>query len=230
MPERMGEYCLLLIKSREKYLEKGRNKRIPIILSIVLSTANKEWNATTTLIEKEKDNCYGFPKQKYPRYKVINNYDYTIDELIEKRTGIGLVMAYEKVKNREELRYIIKKQKEKGVNEREKNAMKLIVEHIEEVMPSLAKKLTEEEIKEIKEEMRKIMEGSDFMTNFEKALARIMEENERKVRAEGKTDGINQREVEIAREMARDKIKDEKIMKYTHISKKELEQLKLQMA
>ena len=57
-----------------------------------------------------------------------------------------------------------------------------------------------------------------------------MEENERKVRAEGKTDGINQREVEIAREMARDKIKDEKIMKYTHISKKELEQLKLQMA
>ena len=76
MPERMGEYCLLLIKSREKYLEKGRNKRIPIILPIVLSTANKEWNATTTLIEKEKDNCYGFPKQKYPRYKVINNYDW----------------------------------------------------------------------------------------------------------------------------------------------------------
>ena len=167
MPERMGEYCLLLVKSREKYLEKGKNKRIPIILPIVLSTANKEWNATTTLIEKEKDNCYGFPKQKYPRYKVINNYDYTIDELIEKRTGIGLVMAYEKVENKEELRYIIKKQKEKGVNEREKNAMKLIVEHIEEVMPSLAKKLTEEEIKEIKEEMRKIMEGSDFMTNFE---------------------------------------------------------------
>ena len=59
----------------------------------VLSTANKEWNATTTLIEKEKDNCYGFPKQKYPRYKVINNYDYTIDELIEKRTGIGLVIG-----------------------------------------------------------------------------------------------------------------------------------------
>ena len=167
MPERMGEYCLLLVKSREKYLEKGKNKRIPIILPIVLSTANKEWNATTTLIEKEKDNCYGFPKQKYPRYKVINNYDYTIDELIEKRTGIGLVMAYEKVENKEELRYIIKKQKDKGVNEREKNAMKLIVEHIEEVMPSLAKKLTEEEIKEIKEEMRKIMEGSDFMTNFE---------------------------------------------------------------
>ena len=143
-------------------------------------------------------------------------------------------MAYEKVENREELRYIIKKQKEKGVNEREKNAMKLIVEHIEEVMPSLAKKLTEEEINEIKEEMRKIMEGSDFMTNFEKALARIMEENERKVRAEGKaegkTEGISQNKVEIAMEMARDKIKDEKIMKYTHISKKELEQLKLQMA
>ena len=234
MPERMGEYCLLLIKSREKYLEKGRNKRIPIILPIVLSTANREWNATTTLIEKEKDNCYGFPKQKYPRYKVINNYDYTIDELIEKRTGIGLVMAYEKVENREELRYIIKKQKEKGVNEREKNAMKLIVEHIEEVMPSLAKKLTEEEIKEIKEEMRKIMEGSDFMTNFEKALARIMEENERKVRAEGKaegkTEGISQNKVEIAMEMAKIKIKDEDIIKCTHISKKELEQLKLQMA
>ena len=143
-------------------------------------------------------------------------------------------MAYEKVENREELRYIIKKQKEKGVNEREKNAMKLIVEHMEEVMPSLAKKLTEEEINEIKEEMRKIMEGSDFMTNFEKALARIMEENERKVRAEGKaegkTEGISQNKVEIAMEMARDKIKDEKIMKYTHISKKELEQLKLQMA
>ena len=47
---------------------------------------------------------------------------------------------------------------------------------------------------------------------------------------EGKTEGINQREVEIAMEMAKIKIKDEDIIKCTHISKKELEQLKLQMA
>lgn len=81
--------------------------------------------------------------------------------------------------------------------------------------------------------MRKIMEGSDFMTNFEKALARIMEENERKVRAEGKaegkTEGISQNKVEIAMEMAKIKIKDEYIIKCTHISKKELARLKLQM-
>ena len=46
---------------------------------------------------------------------------------------------------------------------------------------------------------------------------------------EGKTEGINQREVEIAMEMAKIKIKDEYIIKCTHISKKELARLKLQM-
>ncbi len=94
MAERMSENCLSIVESRNKYVEESDNRKAPEILPNVLSTVNKKWNVPTTIIQR-KESRYKIPKQNYPKYIIINNYDYTIDELIEKRTGMGIGMAFE---------------------------------------------------------------------------------------------------------------------------------------
>ena len=76
--------------------------------------------------------------------------------------------------------------KNRKMNKREKRAMELIIEHLEEEIPTLKNKLTEEEIEELKEELLKIImkEGDFIMMNFTKAFVKIMEEEGKKVRKE----------------------------------------------
>ena len=234
MSERISEECLAIVQSRDKYMKRSKNRKVPVILPIVLCTANKKWDAPTTLIENE-DNPYKFPKQNYPRYIVVNNKDYTIDELLKKRTGIAVDMAFEKVETKEEIDYIIDKLKKFGkVNKREERALKLIIENIELVMPNLMKHLPEEEIEKTKKEMIEIMsEGGNCMSNFERAIAKIIKENNEaraEGRAEGRTEGRTEGILQVVREMLKNKMTDEDIIKCTHISEKELEELKLQMA
>ncbi len=225
MSERISEECLAVVESRNSYMKRSKNRRAPVILANVLCTANKIWNATTTLIENEK-NYYKFPKQKYPKYIVTNNYDYKVDDLIVKRTGIAVVMAFEKVETKKDIDYIINKLKQIGeVNEREKKAMRLIINNIEQVMPKLMKTLTGDEIEKIKKGMKKIIEGEgDFMSNFEKAIAKIIRENE-EAEAKGRADTIFQ----AVKKMLNKNMKDEDIMDCMDITKEELEKLKLQM-
>ncbi len=63
------------------------------------------------------------------------------------------------------------------------------------------------------------------MSNFEKVVTKALKEAD-EARGEGISIGIMQ----VVKEMIKNKMKDEDIIKYTHISEKELEELKLQMA
>ncbi len=160
-----------------------------------------------------------------------------------------------KVESKKEIDYIIKKLKERGgVNKREERAMRLIIDNIERIMPKLTKTLREEEMEEIKKEMKEIIERKgDFMSNFEKAIIKIVKENKAAKEA-GKREGINIGRAEgmdigraegmsigksegkkdtickIVRKMLNNKMKDEEIMEYVDITKEELEKLKLQTA
>ena len=159
-----------------------------------------------------------------------------------------------KVESKKEIDYIIKKLKERGgVNKREERAMRLIIDNIERIMPKLTKTLREEEMEEIKKEMKEIIERKgDFMSNFEKAIIKIVKENKAAKEA-GKREGINIGRAEgmdigraegmsigksegkkdtickIVRKMLNNKMKDEEIMEYVDITKEELEKLKLQI-
>lgn len=64
------------------------------------------------------------------------------------------------------------------------------------------------------------------MSNLEEFLRKVIRENAEKGRAEGRSQGI----LQVAKEMVKSKVSDEDIIKYTHLSKKELQDLKLQMA
>ena len=67
------------------------------------------------------------------------------------------------------------------------------------------------------------------MSNFERAIAKIIKENN-EARAEGRAEGRTEGILQVVREMLKNKMTDEDIIKCTHISEKELEELKLQMA
>ena len=226
MGERINEHAVAIIGSREEQMENNKNRKAPIIYPIVLSTSRRIWDAPLTIIQDEK-NKYKLPVLTYPKYNLIDINKYTTDYLIERRTGIALGMAFEKIRKKEDLEYVIKKLKTfKKVNYWEKRTMKIILRKIEGVMPWLIKKLTEEEIKRLKKEIMKIInKGGDFMSNFEKAFKKIIEEEGRKEMEKGRQQGIKQ----TIKGFLMQNVNDEIIINATGISKKELEKLKIQI-
>ena len=224
MGERVNEQAMAIIESRNENMKNNKKRKAPIIYPIVLSTSRRIWDAPLTIIQDEK-NKYKLPVLTYPKYNLIDINKYTTDYLIERRTGIALGMAFEKIRKKEDLEYVIKKLKTfKKVNYWEKRAMKIILRKIEGVMPWLIKKLTEEEIKRLKKEIMKIInKGGDFMSNFEKAFKKIIEEEGRKEMEKGRQQGIKQ----TIKGFLMQNVNDEIIINATGISKKELQQIKL---
>ena len=119
-------------------------------------------------------------------------------------------------------------------------------------MPSLIKKLSEEEFGKFKNILKEII-GKErcYMPNFDKFMVSLLEEKEKemmekekemiekekeilgkakeveaKARKKGEKEGIAKTVIE----MIKYNLSDKDIMKYTHITKKELEKLKLKIA
>ena len=222
MGERINEQAIAIIESRNENMQNNKERKAPIIYPIVLSTSIKIWDAPLT-IEQEEKNKYKLPVLTYPKYNLIDINKYTIDYLIERRTGIALGMVFEKIRKSEHIEYIIKKLKTfKKINYWERRAMKIILRKIEGVMLWLTKELREEEIKKLKKEIMKIInKGGDFMSNFERAFKKIVEEEGRKQMRKGIAKTI--------KGFLAQNVDDEIIIKATGISKEELEKLKLQV-
>ena len=93
---------------------------------------------------------------------------------------------------------------------------------------ALERKLGSKQAEEIMEKI--IKEGSDYMLAIEQM---VVDEN-RRIRAEGRRTGIVEGKrigrvegiLQIARKMLENGIKDEEIIKYTNISKKEIEEMR----
>ena len=226
MGERINEHAVAIIGSREEQMENSKNRKAPIIYPIVLSTARRPWDAAITIIQEE-NNKYRLPALTYPKYNLIDVNNYTVEYLLERRTGIAVGMAFEKIRNKEDLEYIIKKLKSfKKVNHWEKRAMRIILEKIEGIMPWIVKELTKEEIGKLKREIMEIInKGGDFMSNFEKAFKKIVEEEGRKERENGMQRGIRK----TIKGFLSQNVDDEIIINATGISRKELEKLKLEV-
>lgn len=210
MPERMTEYCVCIINSRSNKQSKFR--KAPIVFPVVLSVANKKWDASLT-VAQEQDEYYGFPPLEYPKYNLIDIQKLTDEELLEHRMGLSLAMVIEKQKTDEDVIKIFDFTIKREPNIYERKAMLLMAKYYKKVRILLGDKLKHYE---------ELIMGKDGkgMSNFERVVSRILEDKE----AEGVTQGIMQ----VAKEMVKNKMKDEDILKVTHISKKELENLKLQ--
>ena len=224
-PERITEYCLAIINSRE--LGEKVIRKYPIIYPIVLSTAKKKWNASLT-ITQEKDEYYGFPELEYPKYNLVDANNYTIKELLADRTGISLAMAFEKIKTEEEIIEITKELEKTKLNKKEVKCLYLILKYSGKIEKYLGEegKIKYEKI---------IMEGEEkTMENFENTFIKFLKDNYKKGKEDGVNEGISQgivqKTIEIAKNLLNKNMKDEDIIEVTKISKEELEKLKLKKA
>ena len=219
MPRRMTEYCVEVIRSREKG---GKFNEAPIVYPIVLYTGKKKWDAPRT-IEQQKDEIYGFPELEYPKYNLVDINDYTKEELLEKRTGISKAMLFEKLETKEEIEETLKEIIRRGTSESEKRYLELILEYSNDIV----KKLDRDTIRKYKEKI----EGGDNMTNFERLYIELLDDKYDKGRKAGESQGRKIGEargkrigiIQVAKEMVKNKMKDSDILKVTHISKEELE-------
>ncbi len=238
-PERITEYCLAIINSRE--LGEKVIRKYPIIYPTVLSTAKKKWNASLT-ITQEKDEYYGFPELEYPKYNLVDANNYTIKELLADKTGISLAMAFEKIKTEEEIIEITKELEKTKLNKKEVKCLYLILKYSGKIEKYLGEK------GKIKYE-KIIMEGEEkTMENFENTFIKFLKDNYKKGKEDGVNEGISQgvkqgikqgisqginqgivqKTIEIAKNLLNKNMKDEDIIEVTKISKEELEKLKLQ--
>ena len=218
MPERMAEYCVELIRSREP---KSGFEESPLICPIVIYTGRKRWDAERT-IKQENGEEYGIKELEYPTYNLVDINDYTKEELLEERTGISKAMLFEKIETKEEIEEELKEIIKRGASKEEKKYLELILEYSNDI----AKKLGEDTIKKYQEKI----EGGDSMTNFEKLYIELLDDKYAKGMKEGKENGRKIGIIQVAREMVKNKMKDSDIIKMTHISEEELEKLKMQVS
>ena len=152
----------------------------------------------------------------YPKYNLVDINDYTKEELLEERTGISKAMLFEKLERKEEIEETLKEIIRRGASESEKRYLELILEYSNDIV----KKLDRDTIRKYKEKI----EGGDNMTNFERLYIELLDDKYDKGRKIGEANGI----IQVAKEMVKNKMKDSDILKVTHISKEELEKLKVQ--
>ena len=210
MPERIIKYCVCIIKSRLK--SKGKFRKTSTVFPVVLSVANKVWDASLTVVQ-EKDEYYGFPPLEYPKYNLVDVQRLTDEELLKDRMGLSLAMLIEKQKTDEDIMKIFDFTIRRGLNIYERKAMLLMAKHSKIVTELLGDKLK-------KYEELIIKKAGVKMSNFERIVSKILEDK--------KTEGVTQGIMQVAKEMIKNKMKDEDILKVTHITKKELDNLKLQ--
>ena len=200
MIERIYMYVEEIMK---KGIEQGK---YPIVVPIVIYTGKSIWNTETTLGEKQYNTELYKEYKNNLKYNLIEAKNYTYRELLEKKTLFASFMIIEKCKTKEQL---ISKLKEIVKNLKENKNKKILEEIIVNIiMPIIGK----DEEKEILEKIRE-REEIDMSP-----LTKMLLDLEYKGKKEGKK--------ETVKNMLKFNEPEDKIIKYTGISKKELKNIK----
>ena len=224
MPYRILKYELNLIESVEndnKYI--GKWHEYSLVIPIVLYTGKEKWNAKLDLrsIQHKWRNYKG---QELSRYNILDINEISDSELLEEKSIISKIMLIEKSKTEEKLcetlnRIYIEINKNATVYTKEERKF------LNKATSVLALNIVGE--KKAKEILKNIDIGgeSDMLAVFDM----IREENER-IFNDGKRSGIktgsNKRNLEIIKNMLKEKLPLELISKITGVSEKEISQMK----
>ena len=234
MAERVTTMCLEIIESRN--IKRGIKNEYPLIVPIVLYTGTKKWNSAFTITEKQTE-MYGFPIQEYPRYNLIDVNEYKKEQLIQEDSRISKAMLFEKVKTKEEIKEIFTKLLKRGLTEKEKQYLIIILTYSN----FIKRKFTQEEI----EGYKKVLErGGVEMTRAERFFEEILDDKfseiERKATKSGGIDvcvlgqdmekgiqkGMEKGIKQAVIGMINIKMKDTDIKRATNISEQELQKIK----
>ena len=230
MPYRILEYEYELIRSENDYKGLGtKNYKIPAVIAIVLYTGKQKWNVKK-YIEEVQERLEGYEEIKLAKYDVVDVNDFSKEELIKEKSFLSKAMLIEKAKdNKEIIKYLEEiiteiNENEEIYAEEIKQLFKIMINQI------LRIKIGNEKAEEFIKNIKKGKGGKrKMMTVFET----IKEDNQR-IFNNGRKDGIksgiktgiNQRNLEIIKNMLKEHLPLDLISKITGLSQQEINKMK----
>ena len=217
MPKRILNYEIEIMKTAENHngtQEKG--EEMPIIIPIVIYTGRKKWNVAGYIQDcrKKLNELESF---RLGNYYIIDNNTYTDEELLNDKFFISKLMLLERMKTTEELYINLKRVIGKETNEANIEFLENIISFI--YKKKLGKSYTKELIGEVaKKSIKKEGEKDMILEMIENENRALIQ----KGRREGKREGKRERAIEIAKNMLKEKLDINLIMKMTGLTKEQI--------
>ena len=223
MPFRILEYEVAIMKSAiDMNKINTKDYKLPLVISIVLYTGNRKWNAAEYL-QKSQETLRNI-KEDVGKYNLIDVNNLTEKELLEDDTFITKMMLIEKSKNTEETVETLEK-----VIERTKEEDKDVLIRIIKIV--FKEKLGDNEVERL---VNKIEEGRGKevlavvdMIRRENQMYIDMgrKEGRKEGKIEGKIEGIKEKSIEIAKKLLSKNISKEEISEITGLDKSEIDKI-----
>lgn len=211
MPKRILEYEVEIIKEATRgIIMTKQNHKLPTVYPIVIYTGSQKWKVEK-YIKECQETLKGADRIKLGEYYIVDVNDYTNEELENDDLFLSKMLLLEKLKKEDDLFKTISRIVEKEKDKNNQSILKRIIAFI------LKEKIPAEDIGNL---LKKLEEEEKDMV-----IEVVQRENERQRRM-----GIKQGRLEILKETVKNMLqlgeRDEKIIKYIGISKKELEKIK----
>ena len=210
MPKRILDYEIEIMKTAENHnvILKKKDAEMPIIIPIVTYTGRKKWNVAGYIQDcrKKLNRLESF---RLGNYYIIDNNTYTDEELLEDKFFISKLMLLERMKTTEELYTNLKKVIRQETNERNIKLLENIIKFI--YKNKLDKDYSDKLIKEIAKKSPKKKGENDMI------LEMIENENKALIRK-----GKKERSIEIAKNMLKEKVDIDFIMRMTGLTKEQI--------
>ncbi len=227
MPYRMLEYSVEIMRSamnQEKV--KSNRYKCPEVVLIVLYTGNEKWNIEAEY-KKITDNGFNYETNGTNSiYNLIDIHNYAKEKLINGESIIEKAMAIEKCKTEEELVETLEKVINATKEEKNKEKLRRIIQYI--LSPIIGQEEVEILLNKLKKE-EKNMAGM-LITNLMQERRKLIEESEKRGEKRGEERGIKVGVINVAKELLKEEMPIEKIMKATKLKKEEIEKLKEELA
>lgn len=219
MPFRLLNYSIDIMQQWCRNKKAGQKKYYPIIVPTVIYTGNQKWQLPKNFREKQIGN-YVFENYKIDlEYNFVDINKTSNSFLLEQDTMFGYMMFLEKARNKKEmiehLNTIIGLCKNKEM-------LGEIIDIINYLLENVIQDETKEEL--IEKILKKV--GDDEMSTLRE---RLLAEN-RSLINQGKKEGILFEKKQIVKNMLINNLEDSIIVKITNIKKKDLEEIKKDLA
>ena len=225
MPVRILEYEIAIIKSAIDYKKFGqKDYKIPKVISIVLYTGKRKWNAKNYINEIQK-RFEEFEESEFSKYNVIDINNIPEEKLLKEYNYLSKIMLLEKYKGNDLSEYLNKiaqeiKANEKYYNTQGKEILIILIEQI------LLTKIGERKTKEI----LKILKGGneDMLNCIESAYRENRAYFNNGVKAgmkNGMEKGLLKAKTDIVKELLKIKMPISQISQITHLTEKKIKEI-----
>jgi len=215
------------IKQKEKE-EKGitirKDFKLPPILPIVYYTGIDTWSAEVNFSNSV------YLSNEFSKYIPNFSYElvplnkYTIEDLMKYEDILSFIMILDKIKKPTQIKEILQKITEDYINKVNENIPDNLLQLIKDIVFLFLKKI--DASKKEREEIESLINERRFSNMFETLEYNIQKEREQ-YREEGRLEGHLEGKTEIVKNMLDDNLPIATIIKYTGLSKEEIEKLSL---